>query len=133
VVPSIAYAEDRVRVTYQLPPGVKSFKYEPNTHFVELTDGVGEILHLPAKGVMAHQCRGCQFIWWTTSNLCSFCPSCMSTDVGRIWGKLQIAFVPETESKFTPPTPALLSKSAEVEVSQKSEEKTLVPTGDLTE
>jgi hypothetical protein len=97
-----------MKVTYQLPPGIKGFHYAPNHHYVELEDETGKTLHMPAQGVMAHRCGTCQFVWWTGSNRCSFCPSCASGEVQRVWGKMQIAFVPEEESDFKPPTPSLL-------------------------
>lgn len=127
MIPSPARAEDRMKVTYELPPGVKSFKYEPNTHFVELTDLQGETLHLPATGVMAHQCGTCNLVWWTGTNQCSACPSCLSPNVKRIWGKMQVAFVPEEESKFVPPTQSLMPRAID---GAPILGKTLVPTGE---
>lgn len=76
------------------------FKYMPNHHYVELEDSDGNKAHLPAHGIMHHDCNACRAKWWTESNVCSFCPSCGSQDVSKKWGRLQVAFMPEAETDF---------------------------------
>jgi len=91
-----------IRIRTHLPKTV-GFKYKPNHHFVELEDSEGNVAHLPAHGVMAHGCGDCNMQWLTMTNMCSFCPSCGSSNVVRRWGALQVAFVPEKESSFIAP------------------------------
>lgn len=93
--------EGSVRFTYVLPKQkVKGVRYVTNHHYVELEDHKQNKAHLPATGVMRHECGGCGFTWWSSSNRCSFCPSCASTEIQKAWGDMQLAFVPEKESEF---------------------------------
>ena len=108
-----------MRVTYKLPPGIKGFKYVPNHHYVELEDTAGNIVHMPATGLLRCECTKCAAVFMVFYNSGSdespmSCPHCRGPAKAR-WGKLQIAFVPEDETAFMSPEAAKADDTAEIE------------------
>jgi hypothetical protein len=93
-----------MKVTYNYPRGANTkFSYGPNHHYVDLEDEHGNKSHLPATDLMRCQCTSCKMVFWVHSNLGEMrCPHCMGV-AKKVWGQLQIAFVPEAESEFKPP------------------------------
>ena len=93
-----------MKVTYNYPRGARTkFAYGPNHHYVDLEDEDGNKSHLPAQDLMRCECTSCTMVFWVHSNLGEMsCPHCQGT-AKKTWGKLQVAFVPEDESKFKPP------------------------------
>jgi len=99
-------ARKDMKITYQGPEGIKSFRYGPNHHYVELEDPDGNTAHLPATDIMKIDCSSCDMSFFVKSNYglrtCVYC-SAPAEQLNKSWGKMQVAFIPEDESAFEPP------------------------------
>lgn len=99
---SVAVESEMVKFTYNMPDDVKSVRYEPNTHFVELEDKKGRKTKMPATSILKCVCLGahCREVFYVQSNMGGLlCPICGS-ETAKIWGKMQVSFIPEDESEF---------------------------------
>jgi hypothetical protein len=96
-----------MKVSAFLPSQIRGFRYVTNHHYVELEDKEGNVVKLPAKTLLKVACdrSPCGFSFFveseTTFNLPVQC-HCGGKLV-HAWGSGQLAFVPEGESRFTPP------------------------------
>ena len=93
---------EMVKFTYNMPDEVKWVRYEPNTHFVELEDKQGNRTKMPATAILKCVCLAahCREIFFVSSNMGALrCPIC-GGETAKIWGKMQVSFIPEDESDF---------------------------------
>lgn len=86
-----------------LPREIRSFLYVRNHHYIELTDAEGHTIKLVAKSMIRGDCKACSQPVYVESRIGAMtCPHCFGS-IGWVWGKAQMAFVPEVESEFITP------------------------------
>ncbi len=92
--------EEIQNVKASLPSTVRRFTWVRNHHYVEMEDESGHTVKLHAGGVLRGECTKCHsVIFATTHQGAMICPHCLSP-VKWQWSKIQLAFLPEEESKF---------------------------------
>lgn len=88
------------RVTHRLPSSVKEFTWRRNHHWIELEDEDGNRVRLEAISLIKGQCTACKLTVYAMSRYGRMvCPHCASR-VAWVWGRGQLAFVPEGETEF---------------------------------
>lgn len=88
------------KITARLPPNIKKFSWTRNHHFLELEDEKGNRTKLNASGVLIGSCLSCKERCLALTNQGNMsCTHCGGA-VKWAWTKLQLAFIPEHESKF---------------------------------
>lgn len=87
-------------VTVSVPDTVRSSKWVRNHHYVELEDERGATIKLHAGGVLRGVCVDCKEVAFVmTEQGAMVCPHCTGK-MKWAWNKLQLAFLPEEESRF---------------------------------
>jgi hypothetical protein len=99
---AISVESNEMQFTYKMPDDVRGVRYVANHHYVELEDKQGRKSKMPATAVLKCVCIGehCGAVFFVSSNMGSLnCPHCGGPTT-KIWGKMQIGFIPEDESDF---------------------------------
>ena len=91
-----------VKISSDLPKEIKIITYAKNSHYIKLEDYNGAEWTGLDKGIMRYYCNSCKRAFYTESNYGDIiCPVCHDSDVIASWGTIQLAFIPEVETKFT--------------------------------
>jgi len=118
-----------MRVSYKVPaPGVQSFKWVANHHYIELEDKDGNITKMPATALLKCSCRDpyCGMVFFVSSNMGPLkCPHCGS-EAEKEWVRPQLSFVPQERSDFSIGMTADIEEEVDLEEDTDPNAKNLV-------